>query len=189
MILLGTLAVGLVLVAAILALKLRGGFRIAAIALLCLVLVSASITLFSLRHLLSPSPEKYRPLAFFPVREVHKGAKWTANFKHAFQGQYEVGFTVKRLSMEPVEAYAADLVIEVKIHSKNGPYLIRRSNVSISPFWGTEEKGFVFVTYEAPRDVPIGQPVQLEVELVEVGPHFAEQYGTESLFVRKASDK
>jgi hypothetical protein len=189
MILLGILAVTLALVAVILAIKLRGGIRITMVVLLCLTLAVASIILFSARHLIFPSSEKYTPLAQFPVSKMHKGARWNANFEHTFRGRYEVGFTVKNLSMDPVVRYEVDLVIEVRMYSENVIHFSRRSNVNITPFWGTEEKGFVFVTYDVPHEMPIGQLIHFEVELIETGSHFVEKYGAENLFVRKASDK
>jgi len=189
MIYVGIFALGLTLAGVLLAIKLRGGLRLLAILAVCAIFATGSIIAYSVRHLLFLPDGKYRPLARISISEIPHGGTWSAGLDHAFRGRYEIGIMVERLTMEPVDSYDVDLVFEIKIYSDKVLCFSSRSGTKVVPFWGIEGKGFVFTTYEVPRDVPINQPVRFEVKVIQTGPRFAEHYRPTDFFVRKASDK
>ena len=115
-------------------------------------------------------------------------------FRNKYSGRHDIGILLDKFSddlyFKPFsQRYILKLKMEVNFYLQNSLVLSRVVENKYDPFIGRKGNGFSFITYEAPKDLPINELITCEVKVIEPDKQLYAAYGSVRFYIRKMSDK
>ncbi len=172
------------------------------------LLIVLAILLLNRTILKSDFPKAIRlfVMAFAPPKDLYddlineeldiskKGLIKRFEFKNKYAGRHDVGILLDKftddLYFKPLsQRYALKLKMEVNFYVQNSRVLSRVVENKYDPFIGRTSKGFSFITYDSPKDLPLDNLIICEVKVVEPDITLNTAYGPARFYVKKMSDK
>lgn len=115
-------------------------------------------------------------------------------FKNIYEGRHDVGilldkFTDDLYSVSISQRYKLKLKMEVKFYVNNLLVLSDIVEKNYDPFIGRTGRGFSFITYNSPKDLPLNKLIKCEVKIIEPDNVLTTVYGPVRFYIKKMSDK
>jgi len=173
-----------------------------------LIFIVLSILLLNRSILSSNTPKAMRlmVLAIAPPKDLYdylineeldvskKGLIKRFEFKNKYAGWHDVGVLLDRFTDDlyfvPLsQRYNLKLKMEVNFYVQNSLVLSRVVENKYDPFIGRKEKGFSFITYDCPKDLPLNKLITCEVKVIEPDSTLNTAYGPARFYIKKMSDK
>ena len=173
-----------------------------------LILIALTILLLNRSLLSSNSPKAMNllALAIAPPKDLYeylideelniseKGLIRRFEFKNKYAGRHDIGVLLEKFSDDlyfvPLSRrYKLKLRMEVNFYLQNSLILSRIVEDKYEPFIGRRGKGFSFIIYDSPKDLPLDKLVTCEVKILEPDNKLSTTYGPVRFFIGKMSDK
>lgn len=138
--------------------------------------------------LIAPPADLYSPLAASPAVLDEKAASYRFVFEHKYAGTHELGVSVEKQVPMPVQTYDWGARYRVVFYVEGKPIKTEIVGANPSPWWGQNDSGFSLLSYEVPRDLPLGKPIICEIVTLQPGQDFHSKYGSSSFFVSKSGE-
>lgn len=138
--------------------------------------------------LITPPTDLYAPLAVSPAVLDEKTASYRFVIEHKYAGTHELGVSVEKQIPMPVRTYDWGARYRVVFSVEGKPIKTEIFGANPSPWWRQYESGFSLLSYEVPRDLPLGKPIVCEIVALEPGQGFHSQYGSSSFYISKSAE-
>lgn len=143
---------------------------------------------------IAPPKDYYDYLVNEKLDISEKGLTKRFEFKNRYAGWHDVGVLLEKFTDDlyfvPLsKRYNLKLKMKVNFYVQNSLILSRDVENTYDPFIGRKGKGFIFITYDCPKDLPLDKLITCEVKVVEPDSTLSAVYGPARLYIRKMSDK
>lgn len=142
----------------------------------------------------APPNDLYDYLTNEGIDVSKKGLIKRFEFRNKYVGRYDVGILLDKFTNElyfvPLsQRYNLKLRMEVNFYVKNLLILSRVVENKYDPFIGRKGKGFSFIIYDCPKDLPHDKLIACEVKVIEPDITLTTTYGPARFYIKKMSDK
>lgn len=115
----------------------------------------------------------------------------TKEFKivHKYPGHYCIALIVENPVGSGVK-YDSVFLLNISFIKNDKVVLARIVSDTSFWFWGGKEKsGFILMTYDTPRQLPVGVPLVAKIKVLKADSQFNFKYGLPKIIIRKLSDE
>jgi len=139
----------------------------------------------SLLELAWPPKDLYEPLVLAPFEGDTTDLTIIESFAHKYQGPHSFGVRVERPIPILVKSYDWGGRYQLTLTSRSGSKFIQECGAAPSPWWSGSTNGFSLFLYSVPKDLPLGEKVELKVRVLEPGTRISSIYGKASLYIQR----
>jgi hypothetical protein len=135
-----------------------------------------------------PPHDFFTPLVTKQIDISQKGARIRCEYKNVYLGRHAIGLFIGNIFRDVFQKKTSmRLVLQVEVFLKNKKIFSKKTEGCISSFLGKNE-GVILLFYDTPSDLPLNEPLTLEVEVLNQDAEIVGKYGPAELFVEKWPD-
>ncbi len=133
-----------------------------------------------------PPEDLYIPLASTEL--IAETKIYNLKFKNIYVGNHAIVISSPRQEKLDFSA-KSEISLSVKIFENSKIISDKQSESTVSQFFGREEYGFFYITYDVPDDLPVSKELSAVINISGDLDSFLEKRGTGYLRVKKFSDE